>query len=106
MSHLRPKRETRDNEGYTSHFNGVVGTTPISIPASPVADEIISEIMIKAGNNSFKILFISFDNGASWFDLQTNGALGWTPKGNVTQVKIKGSDADTLYQILLNREVV
>jgi len=97
-----PSYESIDLNGSTDHFNGTVGTTPIDVPS--VAGGIISELIIKCKTAS-QLLSISFDGGANYWEVGVLGsALAWTPKGNLTQIKIMADTSTTEYEIIMNRE--
>lgn len=96
--------ETQDLQGTTDHFNGTVGTSPVSIPT--VGTTYIQEVLIDcpASNQPSKNLLVSFDAGATFKTLVPGANLAWTLKGNRTQIQIKGSSASVAYEIILNRE--
>ena len=94
--------ETKDRGGQTLHFNGTVGTTAIDIPPTPgdPIDEIVMENMDT--NVAFPRLFISFDGGVTFKTVRLGFNIAWSPKGHITQVKIKASTSLVAYEILLN----
>ena len=96
--------EIRDLEGSTTHEVGTVGTTPVDLPSS--ADKAISELLIntQAIDSATKTLQISFDGGTNYFTLKRNTLVGWSVKGRLQQIKVKGSAASTNYDILINFE--
>jgi hypothetical protein len=92
-----------NTSGTTHHFNGTVSTTPASIPA--VAGNVITSIYIENFNNLGGVnLLISFDAGTTFKTIERDAALYVEPKGDLTQVVIKGSSATTNYEIILNRK--
>ena len=99
-----PGFEMQDLSGESKHFNGTVGTTPISIPSSP--DKVISEVLFKcpAKQTGTRNCFISFDAGTTFFDLEEGEYVAWSYKGRQKQIQVKGSAAGTAYQVLINFE--
>lgn len=99
--------ETKDYEGSTAHFNGTVGTSPISVPSS--AGNPIDEFIIKCmyANTDTAYLEVSMDGGTNYFRLQAGMALQWSPKGGTTtQLTIRGSEAGVAYESIINRSVI
>lgn len=100
-----PQFEVKDTEGDTLHYSVTsAGTSPVSYPA--VAGGIISQVMIQVDpdNNPNSYIEVSFDGGTGWFPLFEGAALGWVPKGNLTQIQLKASAAGLDYYLLINRE--
>jgi len=96
--------ETVNTDGSTDHYNGTVGTTAIDLPGS--AGTIIQSILIDNINSaSNKSLFISFDGGTTFKTITVGSTFSWTVKGNLKQVKLKGSVAGCDYEALINREL-
>jgi hypothetical protein len=104
MVDLAPEFESRDNFGTTSSFVSTVGTTAINVPGA--ASGRISEFYIHnpASNSASTIIQFSIDGGTNYHSLPWNSAITWTPKGNVTQIKIKANAASKNYEALLNIE--
>lgn len=105
MGYQESQFETRDTVGTTTHFNGTVGTSATAVPGS--ATTVISELRVVCpiDQEDGKHLLVSFDSGTTFIDLYRGGFLDWTPKGDKRQIHIKGSKANTKYQIVMNREV-
>ena len=95
--------ETEDLDGTSVVISGTVSTTPESLPS--VAAGIISEFNIECmeSNAANETLLVSFD-GTNFKTLQRGDSWTWTPKGNLTQITIKGSTASVDYEAVLNRE--
>lgn len=108
MVDLKPQLEIIDTEGDTVHFNGPSAvTTAINVPS--VAGGVISEVLIMVDPDNTPTtakLEVSFDGGANWYPVYIGGTLTWTPKGNVTQFKVKASIIGLKYYGILNREPV
>lgn len=108
MVDLKPQLEIIDTEGDTVHFNGPsVSTGVVNVPSSPGG--VISEVLIMVDpDNSPAIakLEVSFDGGTRWYPVYIGGTLSWTPKGNVTQFKVKASHTGINYYGIINREPV
>ena len=103
MADQTPEFESRDYLGSTDHFNGTVGTTPVSVPS--VAGNIIQSVLISNTNNAFsKTILVSFDAGTNFFTIPRRGSLAAKVKGALTQIQIKGGAAGTDYEILMHRE--
>lgn len=106
MTDSVPQFEVTDIEGTTIHFGGPsTVTTAINIPT--VAGGVISEFLIMAdpsNNPSSAKIEVSFDGGTSWYPLFNGGVLTWTPKGRLTQLKLKASGVGLKYYGLINRE--
>lgn len=97
--------EQKDTVGSSQIFTGVVGVDPIQVPSSATGN-IISEFLLVAGENLAKKLYFSFD-GSSWGPgdgIGQNGHFGWSPKGGLKQVWLKGSAANTKYTVVMNFE--
>ena len=97
--------EQADKLGTTTQHDGVVGTTPISIPSSPTTD--IGEFIIQCpfdqvDTNSLKV---SINGGVNYLTLQPAGFWAWTPKGGVKQITLLGSVAGVKYELVLNKEL-
>ena len=100
-----PQFEVEDLTGTTDHFNGTVGTSAVNIPS--IAGGVITEILIEnlPSNSANKKLLISFDGGTNFKTLGGPGtSFIWSPKGYLTQIKLKSNLASTDYEIVLNRE--
>lgn len=95
--------EQRDTEGETVHQNGTVGTSAIAVPttATGVIDEVNLECM--ETNDVGENLLVSFDGGTNFKTLLPGDSIFWSPKGNVTQITIKGATAGVEYEALINR---
>jgi hypothetical protein len=96
--------ETEDLAGSSDIFAGTVGLSNTNLPS--VAAGIISEFNIEnmETNSQNEVLFVSF-NGTDFKALQRGDSWTWTPKGNLTQIIIKGSSASVNYEAVLNREL-
>ena len=77
MSHTKPEREYRDNEGSSSQYNGTVGTSAVNIPSS--AGNAISEFLIHCPNASPGNLLVSLDGGTTFKTIYRGGHWIWTP---------------------------
>jgi hypothetical protein len=97
-----PQFEGQDTEGSSDHFNGTVGTTATNVPSS--AGNVISEFLVDCPKDSPGNLLVSLDGGTTFKTVNRGGVWIWTPKGNMTQIKIKGTNANTDYEIVMNRE--
>lgn len=106
MTDSVPQFEMTDTLGSTVHVNGPAGTTSaINIPT--VAGPIISEILLMVDpvlTPASGKIELSFDGGTTWFPVFQGGSLAWSPKGNITQFKLKASNNNHKYYILINRE--
>ncbi len=104
MANEAPFTESRDTEGDTIHENGTVGTSAVNLPAS--AAGVISEFTLECmeTNSKTQTLSVSMDGGTKFKTLQPGDQLTWSPKGNLTQIKIKGGAAATEYETIINRE--
>jgi hypothetical protein len=106
MPDISPQFENSDLQGSTTQFTGVVGVTAISLP--PTAGTAIAEALVRCPSqtpNSNRLLY-SFDGGANYFTLSPGEFVGWSLKGGVTQVLIRGSVANVQYEVMINREPV
>ena len=104
MVDAAPQFETEDLLGTTSQYSGVVGVSPVTIPAS--AGTVIAEALVRCVSSNLitKSLSVSFDGGTTYLVLTPGEFIGWSLKGGVTQLYIKGSVASVAYEIVLNRE--
>lgn len=97
--------EIIDELGSTSHFNGTVGTTPVSIPSS--ANKIISEFYISnVDSTKSAIIYVSLDGGTTFKQIGYNSDWSWSMKGSQRQIKIKGDAVGRAYEIVINFEDV
>lgn len=96
--------EIKDLVGSTSQYSGTVGTTPISIPT--VAGNALSEVLIRCPVQTPNTVYISvsFDGGANFLRLSVGEFMGWSLKGGITQIQIKGNTAGVAYEVIANRE--
>lgn len=101
----RPERfEVADQQGSTLQSSGSVGTTPIVFPDP--AGPPIAEFLIQCPEDQDidGRLLVSLD-GTNFLTLYPSGHWAWTPKGDsVTQITIKGNQANVLYEIVVNQE--
>ena len=102
MTH-KPIGDSAQDFGSTSPYTGSVGTTPILVPS--VAGDPISLLLVRCKNQTpnTKILQWSVD-GVTYHDLAPGEYVGWPPKGNLTQIYLKGTVASVEYEVILNRE--
>lgn len=104
MVNQNPQFEMIDNEGSTIQIAGTVGTTPIQVPSVATFD--ISEILIRCATDNSPItkrLLWSLDN-VTYHTLGPGEYVGWTLKGQQTQIWLKGNVAGVDYEVLVNRE--
>lgn len=88
--------------GSTVIDTGTVSTVYTDVPA--VAGGSITSILLENPlSNDPKQLLISFDGGTTAKTLEAGSNFVWTPRGDLKQVKIKGSAAGTDYEIVINR---
>lgn len=93
----------KDTTGTTAHFNSTVGLASTPIPA--VAGTVIASAYIENFRNAANIdLLVSFDGGVTFKTIGRDESLYVEPKGDITQIFIKGTNAVTKYEILLNRK--
>jgi len=105
MAIVKPQFEVTDTKGSTVHYDGSVGTTPTAIPGSP--DKVIAEFWIENDIHNTPVtkrLEFSCDGGTTYTELNISEGVAWTPKGDVTQIYIKGSIAGVLYKMIINYE--
>lgn len=103
MADLGSNFEGSDLTGSTDHFSGSVGTSMISVPASP--GNAIAEVLVRNSDENNNLL-VSFDSGSNFFTLLPLDAMLWSLKGNKTEIEIKGSAAGVGYEIIMNRESI
>jgi hypothetical protein len=85
-------------KGVPQHFNGTVSVSPIDItPAFTTAS-----LLLRNMDTANKKLQVSFDSGASYFDIDKDGVLAI--EAEVNSFKIKGSAAHVDYQILVTHK--
>jgi len=103
-ANLNPSMEGQDLDGTTTHFNGTVGTTAIALPT--VAGAVISEVLFKcpAQTPTTTKCLLSFDGGTLFVTLSQGEFIGWSTKGYLRQIHIKGSAAGVSYEMVMNRE--
>lgn len=99
----KPIGENAQDFGTTLQLAGSVGTTSTAFPT--VAGDPIATALIRCPEqtpNSRRLLY-SFDN-STFHTLSPGEYIGWSLKGNLTQVYLKGNVASVNYEIILNRE--
>lgn len=102
MPDILPSFEQKDRAGTTTLIKGTATSTPTSYPA--VAGDGISEFYIQ-NMSGLNDLEISWDAGANYKTIKANCWLGWSLKGNITQLLIRRSGAnDALFELILNRD--
>jgi len=109
MAHQAPDFETKDVYGTTQHFNGSIGLVSSLVPA--VAAKKISNVLIRnpPGNGVNDILYIAFDGGTTYLSLKRGEFAAWSPRNNtsatpIAQIRILGSVASMLYEIVMDTE--
>ena len=98
------KVDDTDINGATSMYVSTVGTTAINIPS--VAGNAISTCLVRCATDNTPIskrLLYSFDGGTTFATLSPGEYIGWSLKGSLTQISIKGSAASVSYEVILNR---
>jgi len=105
MGDVPEEFELTDKLGTTVQVDGVVGLTPINIPASPGTE--ISEFIVQCPFDQVdtNVLKISLNGGTDYLTIQPAGFWAWTPKGNVTQITLLGNAVGVKYEIVLNKEL-
>jgi len=98
-----PQFESIDVEGDSLHVNGASTTTPQNIPA--IAAGVISEFSLTCLKSQAGNLLVSLDGGSTFKTIYPGGNWSWTPKGKLTQIKIKSSSGSVNYEAVFNREV-
>ena len=81
------------SEGSPKHYNGSVGTTPVTVTFTGSTKSIFIE-----NTNGGKELFVSFDGGTNWKRIRPNSALGLD--GSTPTINMKGSGTGVSYEIL------
>lgn len=91
----------KTQEGQPEHFNGTVGTSPITITPSSKTSGILIEN--PNANDCTDILQVSFDGGTNYFDIERRRPF--SIETEVTSFKLKSNAAGTEYQIIVTRIV-
>lgn len=84
-------------KGSPEHFNGTVGTTPISITPTKITTAILVDN--PATNAVNRTLEVSFNGGTSYFVIPRGGSL--SIETEVTSFLLKSNGAGTTYQIIV-----
>jgi len=106
MTNQAPNFEQIDQQGSLSMHSGTVGTTPISLPASPSTDLIEVSIYLPSDSvPASKCLLYSFDAGVTFFKLCVGDSLEKTLRGGIKQIQIKGSTANVEYEVTIEKEL-
>ena len=92
--------EIKDTSGSTEAFSGVLANN-VTADVPAVAGNIIAQVMVLAVNRD---LDISFDGGSSYFTIPRRDSLSWPAKGNITQIRLRGTGNNTRWRALLNLE--
>lgn len=95
---------SQNNRGATFIYSGSVGTTAIDLP--PSSGKQIKEMMISctAEQSVINKLLFSIDNGTTFHEIKMGNFISWPIRGDIQQIKIKGSTASVNYQVFINRE--
>ncbi len=98
-----PGFETQDLDGNTVNYSGTVGTSSINLPTT--AGNIISEVFFRCPHQTPTTIrcSISYD-GTTYLTLNPGEAVGWSVKGNKTQVKVKANQSNVSYEAVINYE--
>jgi len=94
---------TEDKSGSLLQFADSV-TVAINLPTT--AGNIITEALIRCASDQpqVRVLEYSFDGGATYGELTPGEFVGWAPRGNKTQVNIRGKGGNsTDYEVIINR---
>jgi len=105
MADRKLQQETIDVRGETVHINETFTTSEVARPA--VASGVISEVLIdvlETEDDDTGDLLVSFDGGTLFKRIHTGGALIWSVKGRVTQIKLKTTSGSIDAELLINRE--
>jgi len=97
--------EQKDLLGTTTNFQASVGTTFIAIPT--VAGNPIAEAFVRCPTQTpnTRRLEVSFTSSTGpWVVLRPGEFIGWSIKGYMKQIWIKGNAASVDYEVILNRE--
>lgn len=99
----RPIGDSAQDFGTTNQYAGTVGLSTTAVPS--VAGDPIATCLVRcpAQTPSTIRLFYSFDN-ATFHELSPGEYIGWSPKGNKTQVYLYANQAGVKYEVTLNRE--
>lgn len=90
--------------GSTFQGAATVGTSPLALPA--VIGNPITSALIRCPSDTTpgtKRLLYSFDGGTVYAVLTPGEFVGWSPKGDQTQIYIKGNVAAVPYEVIINR---
>jgi hypothetical protein len=106
MADEAPTFEGTDLEGVSTHYNGVVGTTPIAIPPS-TSGTAIAEYLIHnpPTNRHGNLLFLSVDGGVGYMMIENKTYIGFSVKGSINQVFLKANTSGVNYELVLNTEL-
>lgn len=95
--------EAQDLAGSSAHYNSNASTTAAFVPSS--ANKVISEFCIQnVSSNKNDVLYVSLDGGTNFRQVQWNSTWAWSPKGGLTQLKVKSNAASVAYEIVINYE--
>jgi len=99
----KPVGDNAQDIGTTLQLAGTVGLTSTAFPT--VAGDAIATALIRCPSQSpvTRRLYFSFDN-VTFHELSPGEYIGWSTKGNLTQVYLKANVVGVNYELLLNRE--
>jgi hypothetical protein len=99
----KPIGENAQDFGTTLQLAGSVGLTSTAFPT--VAGDPIATLLIRCPTQSptTRRLYYSFDD-VTFHELAPGEFIGWSLKGNLTQIYLKGNVAGVNYEVTLNRE--
>lgn len=98
----RPIGDSAQDLGDTIDFAGTVGTSPTAFPASP-GNPITFFLVVCPDQLNTRRLYWSLDD-VTYHELTPGGYIGFPPKGNKTQIYLKGNAASVNYELIMNRE--
>ncbi len=107
MADLEQAFEQTDKAGTTQHFNGTAGTTAVNLPNIPgnVISEFFLRVPRQSGFGANDYVEISLDNGAAYTRFYRGDGIGFSVKGDITQLKVRSSkNSGAEYQLILNFE--
>lgn len=98
-----PGFEIQDLTGSTINYSGTITATPINLPTT--ASKVISEVLYHCPFQTPQTLrcLISFD-GVTYFTLAPGEFIGWSAKGFIRQIKVKGNTSGVTYEAIINYE--
>ena len=103
MSERAPRFQQTDTRGDTLVFRGTVGTTIITVPATP-SGKIIDEVFIVNESNNRFLWFYPRLDSENYIAVPPESAINFNLRGMRESIRIRAESGNVPYSVSLNVE--